>query len=66
VQSTGTIGEIKQRGMAAIEDGLRHAPVHIIKRKKSAAVVLSEAQYQSLAGGHQPTCLGESQHYSGC
>jgi hypothetical protein len=28
--------------------------------------VLSEAQYQSLAGGHQPTCLGERQHYSGC
>lgn len=58
MHNTVTIGEIKRRGMAAIEDGLRHGPVHIIKRNKSAAVVLSEEQYQSLAGGHQPTSPG--------
>lgn len=43
-----TVAEIKRRGMAAIEEGLRQGPVHIIKRNKSAAVVLSEAEYQRL------------------
>jgi len=45
-----TVAEIKRRGMAAIEEGLRRGPVHIIKRNKSAAVVLSEAEYQRLTG----------------
>jgi len=51
MSNTLTIAEIKRRGMAAIEDGLRHGPVHIIKRNKPAAVVLSEAEYQRLAYG---------------
>ena len=46
-----TIAEIKRRGMAAIEDGLRHGPVHIVKRNRLAAVVLSEDEYQRLAYG---------------
>ena len=37
-----TVAEIKRRGMAAIEEGLRDGPVHIVKRNKPAAVVLSE------------------------
>ena len=45
-----TVSEIKRRGMAAIEDGLRHGPVHIVKRNKPAAVVLSEDEYQRLTG----------------
>ena len=45
-----TAAEIKRRGMAAIEDGLRHGPVHILKRNRLAAVVLSEEEYQRLAG----------------
>lgn len=45
-----TVAEIKRRGMAAIEEGLRRGPVHIIKRNKSAAVVLSEAEYLRLTG----------------
>lgn len=45
-----TVAEIKRRGMAAIEEGLRRGPVHIIKRNKPAAVVLSEAEYQRLTG----------------
>lgn len=43
-----TIAEIKRRGMAAIESGLRHGPVHIYKRNRPAAVVLSNAEYQRL------------------
>ena len=47
MNNTLTIAEIKRRGMAAIEDGLRHGPVHIVKRNKLAAVVLSEDDYRA-------------------
>jgi PHD/YefM family antitoxin component YafN of YafNO toxin-antitoxin module len=48
MNNTLTVAEIKRRGMAAIDEGLRHGPVHIIKRNKPAAVVLSELEYQRL------------------
>lgn len=55
--NTVTTSEIKRRGMAAIEEGLRHGPVHILKRNKPAAVVLSETEYQRLAAGKStPQC----------
>lgn len=49
--NTLSAAELKRRGMAAIEDGLRRGPVHIVKRNRSAAVVLSEDDYQRLAHG---------------
>jgi hypothetical protein len=49
--NTLTVAELKRRGMAAIEDGLRHGPVHIVKRNKPAAVVISEDEYLRLAHG---------------
>jgi prevent-host-death family protein len=49
--NTLTAAELKRRGMAAIEDGLRRGPVHIVKRNRPAAVVLSEDDYQRLAHG---------------
>jgi len=49
--NTLTVAELKRRGMAAIEDGLRSGPVHIVKRNRPAAVVLSEDDYQRLAHG---------------
>jgi PHD/YefM family antitoxin component YafN of YafNO toxin-antitoxin module len=49
--NTLTVAELKRRGMAAIEDGLRRGPVHIVKRNKLAAVVISEDEYQRLAHG---------------
>lgn len=49
--NTLTVAELKRRGMAAIEEGLRHGPVHIVKRNKPAAVVISEDEYQRLAHG---------------
>ena len=49
-----TVAELKRRGMAAIEEGLRRGPVHIVKRNKAAAVVLSEEEYQRLIGGQPP------------
>ena len=53
--NTLTAAEIKRRGMAAIEEGLRRGPVHIVKRNKPAAVVLTEDEYQRLAHGRVAT-----------
>ncbi len=53
-----TVAEIKRRGMAAIEEGLRRGPVHIVKRNRPAAVVLSEDDYQRLAHGKVTTSGG--------
>lgn len=50
MENTVTVAEIKRRGMAAIEEGLRRGPVRIIKRNKSAAVVLSEDDFRRLSG----------------
>jgi len=46
-----TTAELKRRGMAAIEEGLSRGPLHILKRNKPAAVVLSEEDYQRLVQG---------------
>ncbi|MDP2829715.1 MAG: type II toxin-antitoxin system prevent-host-death family antitoxin [Sulfuricellaceae bacterium] len=56
--NTLTVSELKRRGMAAIEDGLRHGPLHIVKRNKPAAVVLTVAEYQKLSQGRGPTASG--------
>ena len=56
--NTLTVSELKRRGMAAIEDGLRSGPVHIVKRNKAAAVVLSEAEYQRLTRAQPPAVSG--------
>ncbi len=58
--NTITAAEIKRRGMAAIEEGLRRGPVHIIKRNRPAAVVLSEDEYQRLAQGSVARAPGMS------
>ena len=50
MQNILTIAELKRRGMAALEDALARGPVHIVKRNKPAAVVLSEEDYQRLIG----------------
>ena len=49
--NTLTVAELKRRGMAAIEDGLRRGPLHIVKRNRPSAVVLSEDDYSRLAHG---------------
>ncbi len=56
--NTLTVAELKRRGMAAIEDGLRHGPLHIVKRNKPAAVVISEDEYQRLAHGRAANPAG--------
>ena len=56
--NTLTVAELKRRGMAAIEDGLRQGPVHIVKRNKPAAVVVSEEEYQRLVQKGAPKLSG--------
>ncbi len=40
--------QIKRRGIAAVEEALLHGPVHLVKRNRPAAVVLSEVEYSRL------------------
>ena len=58
MNNTITVSEIKRRGMAAIEEGLRSGPLHIVKRNKLAAVVLSQDEYRRLAHGATPAAGG--------
>lgn len=55
-----TIAELKRRGMAAIEDGLKHGPVHIVKRNRPAAVVVSAEEYERLSGRHGAAVPGKT------
>jgi PHD/YefM family antitoxin component YafN of YafNO toxin-antitoxin module len=45
-----TAADLKRRGMAAIEEGLRRGPLHLIKRNKVSAVVISAKDYARLSG----------------
>lgn len=49
--NTLTAAELKRRGMAALEDGLRRGPVHLMKHNKPSAVVLTEEDYARLTQG---------------
>lgn len=56
--NTLTVAELKRRGMAAIEEGLARGPVHIVKRNKAAAVVLTEDEYRRLTQTQPPSVPG--------
>ena len=58
MNNTVTTSVIKRRGMAAIEEGLARGPVHILKRNRPAAVVLSEEDYQRLVNAQVPVPVG--------
>lgn len=58
MKNTLPASEVKRRGMAAIEERLQHGPVHIIKRNRAAAVVLSEEEYQRLTSSQPPARPG--------
>ena len=60
MENTLLAAELKRRGMAAIEEGLKHGPIRIIKRNKSAAVVLSEAEYKRLVAARDGTTEGQT------
>ena len=46
--NTLSSARLKRHGVAAIEQALLHGPVHILKRNKPAAVVISEQAYRLL------------------
>lgn len=52
--------EVKRRGMAAIEERLKLGPVHLIKRNRTAAVVLSEEDYLRLTAIRDHSEVGAS------
>lgn len=58
MNNTLTAAVLKRRGMAAIEEALQHGPVHIVKRNKPAAVVLSADEYRRLSGGQPASVPG--------
>jgi PHD/YefM family antitoxin component YafN of YafNO toxin-antitoxin module len=58
MNNTVTTSEIKRRGMAAIEEGLARGPLHILKRNRPAAVVLSEEEYRQLVQGRVTSPAG--------
>lgn len=58
MENTLTVAELKRRGAAAIEAGLRRGPLRILKRNKSAAVVLSEREYQRLLAASKASIPG--------
>lgn len=60
MNNTLPISELKRHGMAAIEERLRYGPVHIVKRNKPAAVVLSEDEYQRLISREPNAVVGLS------
>lgn len=60
MENTLTVAELKRRGAAAIEDGLKRGPIHILKRNKTAGVVLSEAHYQRLLARQDKSLPGMS------
>ncbi|NTV94208.1 MAG: type II toxin-antitoxin system Phd/YefM family antitoxin [Thiobacillus sp.] len=58
MDNTVTTAEIKRRGMAALEERLGHGPLHILKRNRPAAVVLSEEEYRRLVQGRAAAPAG--------
>lgn len=58
MENTLTVAELKRRGAAAIEDGLEHGPIHLLKHNKTAAVLLSEADYRRLTAAHHGKVQG--------
>lgn len=55
-----TSAEIKRHGLAVIEERLAHGPVHLMKRNRRAAVVLSEAEYARLLQAQPKAVPGQS------
>lgn len=58
MDNTLTTAELKRRGMAAIEEGLQRGPVHLLKRNRTAAVVVSVQEYRRLTSGQERAVPG--------
>ena len=58
--NTLSAAEVKRRGMAAIEEALKKGPVHILKRNRPAAVVLTEEEFQRLVASESRAAAGQA------
>lgn len=60
-----TVAEIKRSGFAALDAALAQGPVHLMKRNRPTAVVLSTADYEALLAkaqrnaGSAPSALSQ-------
>ena len=43
-----TVADIRRSGFAAVDAALKHGPVHLMKRNRPSAVLLSPADYERL------------------
>jgi PHD/YefM family antitoxin component YafN of YafNO toxin-antitoxin module len=48
MENTITAQEIKRRGISAVDEALRHGPVHVIQRNRPRYVILSEEDYRCM------------------
>ena len=46
--NTISAGEIKRRGISAVDDAAKNGPVHVIKESRPQYVVMSESDYQQM------------------
>lgn len=60
VPNTLAAGELKRRGIAAIEERLARGPVHVIRGNKPAVVVLSEEDFAELVADAERSWIAES------
>ncbi|MGH8111380.1 MAG: hypothetical protein ACREPL_05515 [Rhodanobacteraceae bacterium] len=56
MENTPTAAELKRRGAAAIENGLKRGPIHLMKRNKAAAVVVSESETDGWSSQENHAC----------
>ncbi len=49
--------EIRRRGISAVDEALRHGPVHIIKDNRPQYVVMTEERFQALLEAQESAAL---------
>ena len=60
VLNTMAAEELKRRGLAGIEEKLKRGPVHVIRRNRPAAVVLSEEDFAELVAEAEQSWIAQS------
>ncbi len=60
VPNTLAAGELKRRGLAAIEERLARGPVHVVRRNRPAVVALSEEDFAELVADAERSWIFES------
>lgn len=48
--NTISAGEIKRRGMSAVDEAAKQGPVHVVKGNQARYVVMTEEDYEQMIG----------------